>query len=351
MKKNFKTLMAGSVCMLMMNSAHAYKYIIYTDDVKTDKAEKITELMRTTYPFSKFDIDFEIVTLKPEELPCGSTNGIDRLVTCDSSGDLQKRAMQSGGDQAMILKDSSQFGGSSHVGGGVPVITTAADPRAMLHEYLHTLGLCDEYEYKASEAVVYCNPSRDNRPNVVFIDPLNPYGSDSMAKAKHSFQIPWFGDILSSTPITNTEGTILGTGDVDSKKRAARNESTEPQVLGEPTGLYKGKVCNNAFPRPRNSWQPGSGVTIMENTNAGLGAPLEKIVEKLLISKGVRTKLQFMEEGPVKKPAQAQEEPAGSVVVDSHPMEKINNTARSFVKSFFSWTRDLFENVKKVLGR
>lgn len=349
MKKNFKTLMAGSVCMLVMNSAHAYKYVIYTDDTKTDKAEQIGEIMRTTYPFSKFDIDIEIVTLKPEELSCGSTNGIDRLVTCDNSGDLQKRAMLSGGDQAMILKSSTKFGGSSHIGGGVPVITTEADPRAMLHEYMHTLGLCDEYEYKQSEAMVYCSPDRDKRPNVVLIDPLNPYGSDGMAKAKHSFQIPWFADIISTTPITNTEGTILGTGDIDPQKRAARNNTTEPQVLGEPTGLYKGKVCNNAFPRPKPSWQPGSSVTIMENTNAGLGAPMEKIVEKLLISKGVRTKLQFMEEGPVKKPAQ--EEPAGSVVVDSQPMERINDTARSFVKSFFGWTKDFFENVKKVFSR
>lgn len=350
MKKNLARLMTFSTCMLVMNSAYAYKYIIYTDDTKTDKAEQISELMRTTYPFSKFDIDVEIVTVKPEELPCDSTNGIDRLVTCETSDDLQKRTMQSGGDQAMILKDSSKYGGSSHIGSGVPVITTESDPRTMLHEYLHTLGLCDEYEYKQSEAIVYCGRDRDNRPNVALIDPLDPYGSDSMAKAKHSIQIPWFGDILSTTPITNTDGTRLGTGDVDPQKRAARNETGEPQVLGEPTGLYKGKVCNNAYPRPKTSWQPGSGTTIMENTNAGLGAPLEKIVEKLLVSKGVRTKLQFMEEGPVAKPA-VQEEPAGSVVVDSHPMEKINDTARSFVKSFFSWTKDFFESVRKVLSR
>lgn len=341
--------MTFSTCMLVMNSAYAYKYVIYTDDTQTDKAEQISELMKTTYPFSKFDIDVEIVTLKPEELPCGSSNGIDRLITCDSSGDLQKRAMKSGGDQAMILKDSSKYGGSSHVGGGVPVITTQADPRVMLHEYLHTLGLCDEYEYKQSEAVVYCGTSRDTKPNVTFIDPLDPYGSDSMARAKHSIQIPWFGDILSTTPITNTNGTRLGTGDVDLEKRAARNETGEPQVLGEPTGLYKGKVCNNAFPRPKTSWQPGSGTTIMESANAGLGAPLEKIVERLLVSRGARTKLQFMEEGPVK--TVPKEEPASSVVVDSHPMDRINDTARSFVKSFFSWTKDFFENVRKVLSR
>lgn len=350
MKKNLKKLFTISSCMLVMNSAHAYKYVIYTDDTKTDKAEQIGEMMKTTYPFSKFDIEIEIVTLKPEELPCDSANGIDRLIMCDTSGDLQKRAMLTGGDQAMILKDTEKFGGSSHVGGGVPVITTSASPRTMLHEYMHTLGLCDEYEYSATEAEIYCDPKRSGNPNLVFIDPENPYASDSVARGFHANEIPWYSDILPTVPITNTNGTILGTGDIDPKNRAAKNDTTEPQMLGEPTGLYQGKVCNKAFPRPRVSWQPGAGVTVMENFNAGLGAPLEKIVEKLLVSKGLKKKLQYQDSEP--KPVKpSNEEPAGSVVVTPEPMERINNTARTFVKSFFGWTRDLFENVKKVLSR
>lgn len=332
-----------------MNSAHAYKYVIYTDDDKSDKAEQIAEMMKTTYPFSKFDIEVEIVTLKLDDLPCDSSYGIERLITCDNSDDLQARAMKSGGDQAMILKSTDKYGGSSHVGGGVPVITTGSSPRAMLHEYMHTLGLCDEYEYAAVEADMYCNSKNKNdHPNLVFIDPENPYSSDSKARGFHSGEIPWYGDILPSVPITNTNGTILGTGKVEPGKRAAKNDTTEQQMLGEPTGLYQGKVCNKASPRPRISWQPGAGATVMENFNAGLGAPLEKIVEKLLISKGAKKKLQYEDE-PVVKPVI--EEPASSVVVVPEPMERINNTARTFVKSFFSWTKDLFENVKKVLSR
>lgn len=80
----------------------------------------------------------------------------------------------------MIIKDSDKWGGSSLVGGGVPVITTGTSTKAMLHEYMHTLGLCDEYEYAASEAHFYCKGEAN--PNLVFIDPLDPYAADSMAR-------------------------------------------------------------------------------------------------------------------------------------------------------------------------
>jgi hypothetical protein len=346
MKKNLQKLTILSASMLVMNSAHAYKYVIYTDD-KSDKAEKVAELMKTTYPFSKFDIEVEIVTVQPHELDCQSRFGIDRLMMCDNSDEIQARALKSGGDQAMIIKTDDKMGGSSYVGTGVPIITSEENPRSMLHEYLHTLGLCDEYEYKAVEADIFCRG--EDRPNSVFIDPLNPYASDSMARAKHIGKIPWFGDILPTTPITNTQGTILGTGDVEPTKRAQVNDTTMGTILTEPTGLYRGKVCKNAS-RPMPSWQPGAETTIMENTNRGLGAPLEKIVERLLISKGVQKKLQYEDETPPPRP-KAQEEPASSVVVIPEPLERINNTARSFFKSAFSWAQSIFENVKTILSR
>lgn len=346
MKKNLKRLTLVSTCMLIMSSAHAYKYVIYTDDETTDKAHEVSEMIKTTYPFSKFNIEVEIVKVSPEELECGSRRGIDRLVMCDNMEEIQKRAMMAGGDQAMIIKASSQYGGSSQVGGGVPVMTTAGSKRVMLHEYLHTLGLCDEYEYPENEATIYC--SRTERANVVFIDPLDPYATDSMARARHMGQIPWASDINTTTPITNTDGTRLGTGDVNFSKKAAPNTTNMAQSLSEPTGLYKGKICNKAIPK-RVSWHPGGGATIMENTEAGLGAPLEKIVEKMLISKGVKKKLQFAETAP--EPEKPKEEAAGSVVEIPERFEKINNSSRSLFKSFFNWAQEAIENVKKVLTR
>lgn len=349
MKTTFKRLTIIFSCMLVMSSAHAYKYIIYTDETDSTKAKEVSEMMKATFPFTKFDIEVETVILQPQELNCGSALGIDRLVVCDNSDMIQKKTMKAGGDQAMIIKDSTKYGGSSQVGGGVPVMTTAASARVMLHEYMHTLGLCDEYEYAANEAEIYCGGR--NKPNLIFIEPLDPYSSDSMAKARHSSQIPWVGDILPSTPLTNTGGTRLGTGDVDFNKKAPLNSSNIPQALSEPTGLYKGKICNKAVPM-KTSWHPGGGATIMENTGAGLGLPLEKVVEKVMISKGARLKLQYEEEVPEDEQVETSstDVSAGKVVATSQPPKNVNNSARSFFKSLFNWTKDAFQNVKKVLS-
>ena len=61
MKLNFKKILSFSICMLALNSAHAYKFVLFTDDTKTQKADQIAELMKNTYPFTKFDIEVEIV--------------------------------------------------------------------------------------------------------------------------------------------------------------------------------------------------------------------------------------------------------------------------------------------------
>lgn len=343
MTKIFYKLTVILTCMLVASSAHAYKYVIFTDDIKTDKAEKIAELMKNSYPFSTFDIEVEIVRLQPEELTCGSKYGIDRLVQCENMGEIQKKTMLAGGDQAMIIKDIAKYGGSSFAG-GVPTITTGTNARGMLHEYMHTLGLCDEYEYPASEATIYC--SRGNRPNLVFIEPLDPYTADSMARGKHMGVIRWSKDIIPTTPITNTNGTRLGTGDVDFNNIFPINMTDVPEALSEPIGLYKGKICNNAVPS-RISWHPGGKASIMQNTNAGLGAPLEKIVERLMLSKGAKKKLQYQE---VEEKVSESENAPGSVAVNPSPFTKINNTARTLFKSFFGWVKDVIKKVDRVFS-
>jgi hypothetical protein len=122
---------------------------------------------------------------------------------------------------------------------------------------------------------------------------LPSYADDQDARGKHAGEIPWFKDILLTTPITNAGGVQLGTGSVDFNKIAANNISGEAQVLSEPSRPYQGKVCDEAIPK-KNSWHPGGGSTIMEKIASGLGAPLEKIVERLLVSKGARKKCKLM---------------------------------------------------------
>lgn len=342
MKKALQTSALFASTMLMTNSAYAYKFVIFTDEAVTNKSEQVAEIMKTTYPLNKFNIEVEIVRVPAAELECASSNGIDRLVTCENLDSIQAKAARRGGDQAMIVKNMAKWGGSSAIGGGVPVITSGTSPRAMLHEFMHTLGLCDEYEYKAEEAAIYCS-KETKKPNVTFITPLDSYADDSHARGVHGEKIPWFGDILPTTPITNANGMRLGTGAVNFKSLAIKNTTTEALVLGEPTGLYQGKVCNQAVPA-KASWHPGGGATIMENTDAGLGAPLERIVERIMASKGAKRKLAYEEPKQDYESPSYEKEKGGKVTVDSKPDYEVNDSGRSFFKSFFQWVTELFKS-------
>ena len=277
-----------TTCLFIVNSAYAYKFIIYTDQVPATSAQKVSNVIKTTYPFSKFDIEVEIVTLSPNELKCGSKGKVDRLLVCSNSKKLQRSTIKAGGDQAIIIVNSSEVGGSADIGGGVPVITSNMPDMTIIHEYLHTLGLGDEYEYANNETKNYCKKYKKVL-NYVFIDPLDPYASDTMAKSIHMGEIPWFKDIIASTPITNSNGTRLGTQNSFVSYIYPINVTNKPTNSSELIGLYKGTTCKNATP-PMATWQPGPDITVMGNRKAGLGPALEKIVEKIMISKGAKLK-------------------------------------------------------------
>jgi hypothetical protein len=328
-----------------MHSAYAYKYIIYTDESATNTSEKVAELMKKTYPFNTLNIEVEIVRVSSEELGCKSSLGIDRLITCDNVSEIQKRAVERGGDQAMIVKNLPKYGGSSGVGGGVPVITNYSNPRVMLHEYMHTLGLCDEYEYSKNEAAIFCKDIK-NSPNIAFIQPLPGYGSDEEARALHASAIPWFSDIVPTTPITNSNK--LGTGVVDPTKKVYPNETNMASAVNQTTGLYQGKVCNNLEPR-KFSWHPGGGATIMENVNAGLGAPLEKVVKQILIGRGATNKMQITE--PDDNNDSSISDAGSRAIAQSEPPAQVNNSGRNIFKSFFGWLTDMFQNIGRALTR
>lgn len=350
MKTIFKKSSVLVLFGVLSAPVNAQKFIIYTDEpVMSKKSAEVAEVIKNTYPFSKFNIEFEIVRVASNELECASSNGIERLVTCDNSDEFQSRAMKAGADQAMIVKNMPKWGGSAAVGGGVPVITTGTSARAMLHEYLHTLGMCDEYEYKAEEAGFYCSREKSS-PNITFIRPKDKYNGDTDARKSHMMQIPWYNDIMNETPIT-AAGISLGTGMVDFKKKAAPNSSDIATVLESPTGLFRGRVCDKASPA-LPSWHPGGLSTIMDDVDAGLGAPMEKIVEQRLISKGFRKKMEIDEPRDRDVVNQPGERPSNDqVLIQPQVAEEVNDTGRNFFKSFFEWLKEIFEGISRAMTR
>ena len=68
MKKTFLNLSLFTTAMLISNSAFAYKFVIYTDEAVTNKSEQVAEIMKTTYPLNKFDIEVEIVRVPASEV-------------------------------------------------------------------------------------------------------------------------------------------------------------------------------------------------------------------------------------------------------------------------------------------
>lgn len=287
----FLSFLSAVVFTLLSFKAQAYKMTVYTDQPDQSKAREVIRTFESTYPFNQFEIEFEIKTVEAEELNCspyralkadGTEEVINRNLTCESLA-IARDAASRGIDQAMIVKNVPEYGGS---GGSIPVISAVSTPRMMLHEYLHTLGLCDEYEYAAGEAEVYCGIEG---PNMTFIQPEPSYASDQGAREKHSAKIPWYEFIKPTTEITRGSPLSLGTGSVNSSVYATPNSTSAPSSLGSVIGLYEGKTCKNASP-PKKTWQPGREASIMEFLDAGLGAGNEELVAKILSSKGVRRK-------------------------------------------------------------
>jgi hypothetical protein len=288
--------------LFFSQSALAYKMTIYTDQPDGAKAEEVINTFKRTFPFNKFEIEYEVKKVSADQLNCapqrltkpdGTVEVINRALACNSAN-IAHDAAANGSDQAIIVKNVEEYGGS---GGSIPVMSAGSDPRMMLHEYLHTLGLCDEYAYAANEASFYCSNAG---PNMTFIEP-NPVGyvSDGAAKGEHGGQIPWNEFIKPSTPITNGSAPLsLGTGQVNHEMNSAVNSSQSVVSLGSVIGLYEGNTCKNMTP-PKKTWQPGREASIMEFLAAGLGAGNEMMVAKILESRGVRRKIETPAPAPV----------------------------------------------------
>ena len=267
---------------------HAYTLGIYTDEPGGEKAQEVIRELQSTYPFNILDIEYRVIPQSSDDLDCGFRSSIARLPTCRSRKQ-RRHARRNDIDQALIIMDHERYGGS---GGSIPVMTTNSPPTTMVHEYLHTLGLCDEYQYSADEADTYC-PGMDRRENSAIISPEDSYSSDADARNEHRRDIMWYQDIASNTPITNggSRSLNLGTGRVGNVS-APVNRTTEPTSVSSPIGLYRGTGCDNAS-RPIYLWHPGQERNIMERLGAGLGRANELIVKRLLIERGAQLKPDF----------------------------------------------------------
>ncbi len=339
--------------ILISTQVHAMKYVIFTDQANTSKAREVVEVMKNTYPFSIYNLTFEIVHVPSTQLDCQSTqtgaasNVVLRLASCNDNA-FGARSTLLNGDQAMIIKDSPSYQGFG-AAGGVPVITTGTSARAMLHEYMHVLGLCDEYEYTVAQADIYC--LEGNTPNTTYIEPRASYANDGEARSAHSSEIPWHGDILRTTPIVS--GSQLGTGNV-SREKEVPNNTKIPTALAEPVGLFKGRVCKNATVR-KTAWVPGGKQTVMENVDAGLGAQMERTVDRHLKAKGAVPKqfgslqrarpVEPVQIGQINQPAQAVE------METSRAEPVVNDSPRNFFKDFFQSLADLFKGFSRGIGR
>jgi hypothetical protein len=335
-----KLFLLPSILIFGISNAHAFKYVIYTDQPDGKKAKEVAETMKNTYPFNANGVEFEIVNLPSSQLDCASRTKdstgkiMERTVSCDNTVGLNSMTARRGGDQAMIVKDLNYHGGSA-AEGGIPVMTTGSNPRVMLHEYMHTLGLCDEYEFKAEEANLYCSGRNKRDNSVVIEDELPTYINDAHARREHRFDIPWFGKILETTLIT--QGKSLGTGTVGNELEVPNN-SNIPSVLNEPIGLYQGKSCKNATPS-KKTWLPGGKKTVMDNYEAGLGAAMEAKVDEILKSKGTKSKLEYSQ-------------PSDTVTNEnSQPDVTVNDSPRNFFKDFFEALGNLFRDIFNSITR
>jgi len=345
-----KTLILAFL-LSIVHKAEAYKYVIVTDQEDPKKSEEVVDLLKTTYPFNTFSVEFEILKVDKSKLDCDSQYDIERNIGCKNQDEIGKIAQERGADQAMVIKDLPKYGGSSAVGGGIPVMTTNSDAKLMLHEYLHTLGLCDEYQFTAKEADLFCF-APGTPPNVAYFEPADYIKDDSHARFLHRLDIPWFQSILPNTPITNSGGKVLGTGDLNLKAQAFNNTSPEASIIKDRVGLYKAGICDNAKPK-RTTWVPQGVATIMNDYKAGLGSFTEERVNKILLSKGLKKKLDT--EVPSDAEIVVHENPveltAARIIVNSKPNTTVNDSGRGLFKSFFGWISDLIRDIGNAITR
>jgi len=247
-----------------------WKMVILTDEPGAKRAKEIVAAFGKEAPWALFKMDFEIVQKTSAELGCKEGATIKRLIEADR-GLASREASNRGGDQAMIVCNLA-YGGS---GGDIPVVAANSEavPTAF-HEFMHSLGFGDEYMYSEDEAKIYCkNENAVKDSNLAFIEPDPSYADDGAARHKHSHAIPWYGHIMATTPLINSNA--LGT----------------PSSHQDQFGLFPSSTCKKRNP-PFRLWKPGGRTSIMEETNPSmrLNNIYATLVFDILVDRGVPLK-------------------------------------------------------------
>jgi hypothetical protein len=259
------------------STAMANKLLILTDEQSGAKAHEIAKLIQSTLPFkllksSEFTIEVEVLDPKIKPIACAAKRiqytdaeiyslqywskakgieisaadlqkykdgyTIDRLVECDTPT-LASLGVQYQGDRMLFVHTSPYEGGS---GGSIPVILSSSRSSIGLHEWLHTFGLADEYEYAQQEAPFFC--AKTDWVNVAIFNDAPPYAGNDDVRIRHKDQIPWL-PYLSATAALTTDGH-----------------------LGSPEfgnlGIFRSRTCKLVTPELK-SWKPTGYPTIMED--------------------------------------------------------------------------------------
>ncbi len=275
--------------LLMISSvsfAAPYKIVMMTDSGAKDRADEFKKYLLTKPPFNKLDpkeLEFKVVTLSQKELNCGNRNKKSpRVINCD---DKKLNTIKAKEEANLAMVFTSAATGAS--GGDIPKASKTSDVAAMMHEMLHTFGCADEYEYSASEAEVYCSPTRP-APNIAFFKDRPPYKSDSEARVRHAKDVPWMGRIDKVRYIT--QGSQLGS--------SAKSSGEGNQVIS----LYRGGSCNKVIP----TWRPYPNSIMKGYTDQTIYPFYEEIIVKGMESQlGRKLKFKKVDKpSPVEIPAE-----------------------------------------------
>ena len=257
-----------------------YKLLIVADEDAVKRAQEFKSYLTSKVPpFNKMkpeDLEIEIRTLSSSTLKCSDNTVKDSrgknlhksaLAECDS---LQVANMQAKAEAHMAMIFTSKADGGS--GGNIPVASTSYPLPTMLHEMLHTYGCADEYEYDKRDSARLCTDELlKTQANIAVFEEKPPYNSDQKARRTHVFDVPWMGDISSSTPIIS--GSSLGTPAISDLTKVKKGKQT--------LGLYRGGYCNEKS----SSWRPYENSIMRGHEDDTIYPLYEKVITKNIESK------------------------------------------------------------------